>query len=220
MNQKIPPSPSEAEYARALNANLTPLPAGADPLALFEAWFAEAKASEPNDPNAMALATVGADGLPDLRVVLLKDYDARGFTFYTNKQSAKGAELAANPRAALNFHWKSLRRQVRLRGLISAVSDEEADAYFATRARAAQIGAWASDQSRPMEGPKAFEERRAGKTAAFGDGPVPRPPHWGGYRLAPLKIEFWRDQPFRLHERLAYARSDLAGAWTSSWLYP
>jgi pyridoxamine 5'-phosphate oxidase len=220
MSKDIPPSPSEADYAAASKANEAPLPDGGDPFALFADWFAAAKAKEPNDPNAMALATVDAGGLPDVRMVLLKDYDAAGFVFYTNTESAKGAELAATPKAAVNFHWKSLRRQVRVRGLIAPVADAEADAYFATRARDAQIGAWASTQSRPLEEPLALAKRVAQFAAKYGLGTVPRPPHWSGYRLAPLSIEFWRDRPFRLHDRLMFTRASLDAPWSSARLYP
>ena len=214
----IPPSPSEEGYHTA--AEQPPLPEGADPIALFQTWFAEARAAEPNDPNAMTLATVDADGLPDARMVLLKDVDARGFSFYTNSQSAKGRELAANPRAAILFHWKSLRRQVRLRGPIERVGDAESDAYFATRARSSQIGAWASDQSRPMPDAQALARRVAEFGLKFGVGAVKRPPHWYGYRLVPLSIEFWRDRPFRLHERLVFSRPAPGDDWTTQRLYP
>jgi pyridoxamine 5'-phosphate oxidase len=217
---KIPPSPSEADYAAALAANEAALPEADDPFTLFGRWFEEAIKKEPNDANAMALATVDAAGLPDVRMVLLKDFSPAGFTFYTNIESAKGQELAANPRAALNFHWKSLRRQVRVRGPVQAVSDSEADAYFATRARDARIGAWASDQSRPMEGLLALEARVAKFAAKFGMGDAPRPAHWSGYRVVPLAIEFWRDRPFRLHERLRYERNAACEAWRTSRLYP
>ncbi|HEX8256226.1 MAG TPA: pyridoxamine 5'-phosphate oxidase [Allosphingosinicella sp.] len=190
-----------------------------DPHALFDAWFAEARAAEPNDPEAMALATAGADGRPSLRMVLLKGHDARGFTFFTNEQSAKGAELAANPVAALLFHWKSLRRQVRAEGAVERVSGDEAAAYFGTRSRESQIGAWASDQSRPLESRAAFEARYAAMVERFEGQEVPRPPHWGGYRLTPARIEFWQDRPHRLHERRLFrARPD--GGWDEGLLYP
>ena len=194
--------------------------AGDDPIAAFAAWFAEANEKEPNDPNAMALATVDADGLPDIRMVLLKGVDSAGFVFFTNSESAKGEELAVHPRAALCFHWKSLRRQVRVRGLISQVSDSEADANFATRPKDSQIGAWASKQSRPLEGRFALEKEVARFAAKYALQSVPRPPHWVGYRLAPLAIEFWRDRPFRLHDRLLYRREDLDAAWRTVKLFP
>lgn len=190
------------------------------PLALFEHWFKLAKEKEPHDPNAMALATVDADGAPDVRMVLLKDFGADGFTFYSNSESAKGQQLAANPCAALCFYWKSLRRQVRLRGPIKAVSGEEADAYFQSRDRGARLGAWASQQSRPLPDRLALEKRVAEFALKFGIGTVPRPPYWGGYRLAPLSIEFWRDRPFRLHDRLVFTRTAPDAAWTKARLFP
>jgi pyridoxamine 5'-phosphate oxidase len=213
-NTLIPPSPSYDEAA----ADAAPLPDDADPIALFEQWFAEAKAKEVNDPNAMAVATSDESGLPDVRMVLLKDFSADGFTFYTNLESAKGRELAANPQAALLFHWKSLRRQVRVRGPVEQVGDAEADAYFATRARGSQIGAWASDQSRPLESRMALEKRIAAIGLKYGVAAPPRPPHWSGFRVIPRHMEFWRDRPFRLHERLVFDRA--AERWETGRLYP
>jgi pyridoxamine 5'-phosphate oxidase len=192
--------------------------AEADPFSLFAKWMADAEAHEPNDPNAMALATADARGRPSVRMVLLKGWDADGFVFYTNLESRKGGELAANPHAALCLHWKSLKRQVRAEGPVTAVTPEEADAYFATRARASQIGAWASAQSRPLEGRLALERRVAETAARFGIGAVPRPPHWSGFRLAPERIEFWHDRAFRLHDRFHYLRE--GGAWRLEHLFP
>ncbi len=191
-----------------------------EPFALFEQWFAEAGKSEPNDPNAMSLATVDADGLPDVRMVLLKGADERGFAFYTNEESAKGREIAATPKAALLFHWKSLRRQIRLRGPITLVSDEEADAYFKSRPRDSRIGAWASQQSRPLESRFAFEKAIAAYVAKFGVGEVPRPPYWRGFRLMPVAVEFWRDRPFRLHDRVLFTRDGGGTPWRRQRLYP
>lgn len=192
----------------------------ADPFALFRDWFEEAKASEPEDPNAMALATAGADGLPDVRIVLLKGFDERGFVFYTNTGSAKGRELDRNPKAALVFHWKSLNRQVRLRGPVEAVEAAEADAYFATRARLAQIGAWASKQSAPLESRMAFEKAIALAMAKYAVGTVPRPPYWSGYRVKPLIMEFWHDRPYRLHDRIEFKRAATEAPWSKTRLYP
>jgi len=215
----IPPSPSEDDYVRQVAAaEPPPQLAESDPFVLFAEWLTEALAKEPNDGNAMALATVDAAGLPDVRMVLLKDADERGFVFYTNVESAKGRQLAASPKAALLFHWKSLRRQVRARGAVTPVSEAEADAYWATRARPAQLGGWASEQSRPLPDRMAFENRIAEFGLKFGLGKVPRPPHWSGFRLAPQTIEFWRDRPFRLHERLVFERA--GEAWTTQRLYP
>ncbi len=214
----IPGSPSEEAYA--VDADQGEVFTKDDPLALFGEWLALAGRKEPNDPNAMALATVDADGMPDVRMVLLKDIDARGLTFYTNTQSAKGEELAANPRAAVCFHWKSIRRQVRFRGAVAPVSDADADAYFATRARTARIGAWASAQSRPMEGRFALERQIAAKTAQFGIGEIPRPPHWHGYIIEPVQIEFWVNRPFRLHDRLLFRRDSAQSPWRTERLYP
>jgi len=191
-----------------------------EPLALFEQWFAEACESEPNDPNAMALATVDASGLPDVRMVLLKGADPRGFVFYTNEESAKGLQIAASPAAAALFHWKSLRRQIRLRGPVSLVSDEETDAYFSRRPRDSQIGAWASQQSRPLESRAVFEQAIADYTEKFKAGAVPRPPYWRGFRLTPIAIEFWRDRPFRLHDRALFIRENANAPWLRRRLYP
>jgi pyridoxamine 5'-phosphate oxidase len=192
--------------------------ASEDPFALFDAWFAEATASEPNDPNAMALATADAEGMPDLRMVLLKGHDRSGFVFYTHFDSAKGRELAANPKAALLFHWKSLRRQIRIRGTVTRTSDAESDAYFATRPKQAQIGAWASQQSRPLESRFAFEQAIARQAARHAIGTVPRPPGWGGFRIAPVTFEFWHDRAYRLHDRVGF--SPAADGWTRTRLYP
>jgi pyridoxamine 5'-phosphate oxidase len=190
-----------------------------DPHVLFDAWFAEAKASEPNDAEAMTLATTTWDGRPSARIVLLKGHDARGFVFYTNSQSRKGDELAANPHAALLFHWKTLRQQVRIEGAITPVSDAEADAYFATRSRDSQLGAWASDQSRPLANRELFEARFDATKADHEGREVPRPPHWWGYRLVPDRIEFWTDRPHRLHERRLFALQP-DGGWAEGLLYP
>lgn len=216
---RIPPSPSAEDYAATLEANADEAIFQRDePTSLFGDWLAEARRAELNDANAMALATADADGLPDCRMVLLKDFDASGFVFYSNMESAKGRQLAENPQAALLFHWKSLRRQVRVRGQVEPVMTEEADAYFASRARDARIGAWASDQSRPLEGRFALEKRIAEYGVKFGLGEVPRPPQWTGWRLVPNQIEFWRDRPFRLHDRLQFNRT--AEGWVSRRLYP
>lgn len=190
-----------------------------DPFALFSAWFGEAQASETNDPEAMALATSTPGGRPSVRVVLLKDHGPTGFTWYTNGESRKGEELAANPHAAICLHWKSLRRQVRVEGPVAEVSAAEADAYFASRSRDSQVGAWASDQSRPLNARATFERRVEEAKSRFGDeGAVPRPAHWTGFRLAPHTIEFWEDRPFRLHHRRLFTRS--GGDWSESLLYP
>jgi pyridoxamine 5'-phosphate oxidase len=188
------------------------------PLPLFEAWFAEARTSELNDSNAMALATMGPDGQPAVRMVLLKGHDARGFVFYTNFEGRKAAELLAHPKAALLFHWKSVRRQIRIEGTVEQVSDEEADAYFATRGRDSQLGAWASDQSRPLDARETFLARFDAVAARFDGQDVSRPPHWGGFRLVPQHFEFWQDREHRLHERRTFTRE--GDNWREGMLYP
>ena len=191
-----------------------------DPFALFAAWLEEATASEPRDPTAMTLATVDAAGLPNARMVLLKGADARGFVFFTNMDSQKGRELDAQKKAALVFHWKSLNKQVRVRGAVARVTDAEADAYFATRPKQAQIGAWASQQSRPLESRLAFEKAIAIYAAKYALGTVPRPPYWSGYRIVPSVMEFWQDRPFRLHDRIDFRRAAPDAPWTKTRLYP
>lgn len=191
-----------------------------DPFRLFAAWLKDATGTEPRDPTAMTLATVDADGLPNARMVLLKGVDARGFVFYTNIESAKGRELDGQPVAALVFHWKSSNRQVRVRGAVEKVTAQEADTYFATRPKQAQIGAWASKQSAPLENRLAFEKAVALYAAKYGLGEVPRPPHWSGYRIVPMQMEFWQDRPFRLHDRVEFRRADASGAWSKTRLYP
>ncbi|HUS97848.1 MAG TPA: pyridoxamine 5'-phosphate oxidase [Hyphomicrobiaceae bacterium] len=213
------------------SSGITAPPAGnfaaeKDPFALFSVWFDDAAAHEINDPNAMAVATVDDDGLPNVRMVLLKGLDEaaaaadRGFVFYTNFESAKGVELLGAGKAALLFHWKSLRRQIRIRGQVHPVSATEADAYFASRARGSRIGAWASDQSRPLESRFALEKSVAAYAAKFNIGEVPRPPHWSGFRLVPVEVEFWHDRPFRLHERVVFRRETKDVPWHSARLYP
>ena len=194
--------------------------AAGDPFALFGEWLELATTKEPNDPNAMALATTGADGLPDVRMVLLKGFDEHGFVFYTNTQSQKGGELAENMQAAGVLHWKSLRRQVRFRGPAELVSAEEADAYFASRPRDSRIGAWASQQSRPLESRFALEKAVAKQAARFAIGEVPRPDYWTGFRIRPVYIEFWMDRPFRLHDRHVFRRERPEGGWSTQRLYP
>lgn len=199
--------------------------AAEEPFGLFDAWFADARAAEPNDPEAMALATVDAAGMPNVRMVLLKGIDPverpdRGFVFYSNIESAKGREILGQGRAALCFHWKSLRRQVRVRGNASPVADSEADAYFASRPRGSRLGAWASQQSRPLESRFALEKAVALVTARYPIGEIPRPPYWSGSRITPLEMEFWHDRPFRLHDRLVFRREQAAGPWRKERLYP
>ena len=209
-------------YAGPQAADFTAAP---EPFALFEQWFAEAQAHEPNDHNAMALATVDASGMPNVRMVLLKGLDdvgtaGRGFVFYTNFESAKGREILAARKAAACFHWKSLRRQIRIRGAVSIVSAEEADAYYASRPRGSRLGAWASQQSRPLESRFALEKAVAMTTAKYPVGDIPRPAHWSGLRITPLEFEFWHDRPFRLHDRVQFKRGDGSAAWIRERLYP
>ncbi len=219
----IPPSPTREDYARdyaaALAANGDETIFQRDePIGLFVEWLTQARAHEPNDANAMALSTVDADGAADSRMVLLKDVDARGFTFYSNSESAKGEQLADHPQAALLFHWKSLRRQVRVRGAVEPVSPEEADAYFASRARESRIGAWASDQSRPLDSREALQTVVGREETRFEGRDVPRPEHWTGWRVIPSSVEFWRDRPFRLHDRLRFTRT--GDGWSRTRLQP
>ena len=191
-----------------------------DPLGLFADWMKDAEKSEPNDPDAMALATVDERGLPNVRMVLLKGFDERGFVFYTNLESQKGRELLSSRKAALAFHWKSLSRQIRIRGLVEEVSGQEADAYFASRPRDSRIGAWASQQSRPLEGRFALEAAVAKYALKYAVGDIPRPPYWSGFRVRPLSMEFWHDRPFRLHDRVVFSRANPDGEWTKARLYP
>jgi pyridoxamine 5'-phosphate oxidase len=211
------------ESGKPINNNVPQAPdfSGAqDPFALFGSWFEDAKAREPNDPNAMALATVDETGLPNVRMVLLKDFSRDGFVFYTNCESAKGRELLASGKAALCFHWKSLRRQVRVRGSVAQVNDADADAYFASRPVGSRIGAWASQQSRPLESRYALEKAVAFYTAKYALGGVPRPPYWLGFRLTPVEMEFWHDRPFRLHDRTVFRRASAGEPWETAQLYP
>ncbi len=191
-----------------------------DPFVLFAEWMNDAEKSEPNDPNAMALSTVDEEGLPNVRMVLLKDFDDKGFVFYTNFESQKGQEIQATMKAAVLFHWKTLRRQIRVRGLVEKVTAAEADAYFNSRPRESRIGAWASAQSRPLEGRFALETSVAMYAAKYAIGTVPRPPHWSGFRILPLSIEFWHDRPFRLHDRVVFRRENKTAGWTKAKLYP
>ena len=189
-----------------------------DPFTLLDTWYAQARESEPNDPNAVALATADSDGRPSVRMVLLKGHGPDGFVIYSNRESRKAGDLAANPQAALLFHWKSLRRQVRIEGAVMLASDAESDAYFASRGRDSQLGAWASDQSRPLDSRETFEARFADVAARFEGGDVPRPPHWGGYRVVPSRIEFWQDRAHRLHERRLFVRDK--DSWNEGLLFP
>jgi pyridoxamine 5'-phosphate oxidase len=191
-----------------------------EPFALFEEWLAEATKTEPNDPNAVALATVDEEGLPDVRMVLLKGFDSQGFVFYTNLESQKGREILGSMKAAMCFHWKTLRRQVRIRGPVEIVTEEEADAYYATRPRGSRIGAWASKQSRPLESRFALEKAVAEYTARYAIGEIPRPAYWSGFRIRPTTIEFWHDRPFRLHDRVVFSREAPEGDWNKTRLYP
>jgi pyridoxamine 5'-phosphate oxidase len=208
------------QHAKGTGVNEQEIEAAKDPIALFEAWFADARAKEPNDPDAVALATADAGGFPNVRMVLLKQVDSYGFVFYTNTESVKGEELKAQPRAALCFHWKSLGRQVRVRGEVAPVSSAEADAYFASRPKDSQIGAWASAQSRRLEGRFALEKEVARYAAKYALTKVPRPAYWSGFRVQPQEIEFWRNRPFRLHDRMVYRRDTLKSPWRTEKLYP
>jgi pyridoxamine 5'-phosphate oxidase len=224
INQKVTLVTADTSKSEGL-PDLSGVRRADEPFTRFEDWFEEATKSEINDPNGMALATSDSSGLPNVRMVLLKGLDEaahaeRGFVFYTNLESAKGRELIANPKAAILFHWKSLRRQVRARGTISAVSSDEADAYFESRPRMSRIGAWASAQSRPVDSRSAFETGVELVGKKFGVGTIPRPPHWSGFRLTPVEIEFWQDRPFRLHDRLVYRRDKPVDDWTVTRLFP
>ncbi len=212
------PDPETMKYPSWLTTG--DFTAAGEPFALFAAWLEQATALEPRDPTAMTLATVDADGMPNARMVLLKGADERGFVFYTNRGSQKGRELDISAKAALVFHWKSVNKQVRIRGTVEPVSEAEADAYFATRAKQAQIGAWASKQSEPLESRLAFEKAVARYAAKYAVGTVPRPPYWSGYRIVPTLIEFWQDRPFRLHDRIEFRREVPGAPWRKTRLYP
>ncbi len=222
----IPASPSKRDYTERedytaqMARNEAPIFGRADPIGLFAEWMSDARTHELNDSNAMALSTVDESGMPDVRMVLLKGIDERGFVFYTNANSVKGQQLAATPKAALCFHWKSLRRQVRVRGAVSRVSTEEADVYFGSRARGSQIGAWASDQSAPVEDAETLRRRVDAVEAEYEGKDIPRPPHWYGWRVTPQSIEFWRDRPYRLHDRLLFSRGSDNASWKTARLYP
>ena len=220
----IPPTPTRKDYTEdevyriQAEQNAKPIFDREDPFPLFQEWMSDARHLEPNDSNAMSLATVDEAGMPDVRIVLLKTFDQNGFVFFTNGESEKGRQLSATPKAALCFHWKSLRRQVRVRGQVEAVSVQESDDYFSSRARGSQIGAVASDQSRPLESREVFEQRIEAVTQKFEGREIPRPPHWGGWRIKPDVIEFWRDRPFRLHDRMVFTAT--ANGWAKSRLFP
>jgi pyridoxamine 5'-phosphate oxidase len=214
----IPPTPSRADYLDNGPRKMGWLEAD-EPISLFQKWLAKAGETEPNDPNAMSLATVDPSGMPDVRIVLLKGLSETGFVFYTNGKSPKGQQLAESGKAALCFHWKSWHRQIRVRGAVTPVSDAESDSYFAERARGSRIGAWASDQSRPVESREAMVDQVEAVEARFADTDVPRPPHWHGWCVAPDEIEFWQDGAFRLHDRILFKRQN-AGGWTKTRLYP
>lgn len=217
---QIPHSPSAEEYKNNPPPETNLIDESYKPFEMFAHWFEDAKSHEKNDPNAFALATTDKNLMPDVRMVLMKDFDENGFVFYTNFESAKGQQILATKTAAMCFHWKSIRRQVRVRGLIEIVSDQEADEYFATRARQSQIGAWASKQSRPMKGLPELIENVAKFGLKFGIGKVPRPPYWSGFRIVPLRIEFWRDRAFRLHERVEYSRDSANEEWQINRQFP
>jgi len=225
-NTIIPPSPSKDDYTKGDDykdvdaQHADDIFDRADPFALFTDWVGEALGREINDPNAMSLATVDAGGMPDVRMVLLKGMDERGFVFYTNEDSDKGQQLKANGQAALCFHWKSLRRQIRVRGTAVAVSGQEADDYFQSRARGSQLGAWSSDQSRPVKDRTELEARVSAAKVRFGSGDIPRPDFWHGWRVEPVQIEFWQDRPFRLHDRLVFKRRNINQPWTTQRLFP
>ncbi|MEP6342475.1 MAG: pyridoxamine 5'-phosphate oxidase [Maricaulaceae bacterium] len=227
MNKSIiPPSPSKSDYTKSASytdvaeANAVEIFDRTDPLALFSEWMTDARGAEPNDSNAMSLATVDAEGFPDVRMVLLKGIDERGFTFYTNANSAKGQQLKTQAKAALCFHWKSLRRQVRVRGSVIAVKGQEADDYFASRARGSKLGAWSSDQSRPVASRATLEAKVSEAESRFENREISRPEFWHGWRVEPVQIEFWRDRPFRLHDRLLFSRADKNQSWTTGRLFP
>lgn len=219
-DKTIPHSPTDDEYQYNAPSEANLIDEKATPLNIFAHWFADAKAKEVNDPNAFCLSTTDFDGMPDSRMVLLKDYDEKGFVFYTNFESAKGQQILANQKAAICFHWKSLRRQVRIRGIVEIVSDAEADEYFATRARQSQIGAWASKQSQSMDGLGELLKNVAEYGIKFNIGKVTRPPYWSGFRIVPLRIEFWRDRAFRLHERVEYSRKNPSDNWSVRRQFP